>query len=208
MSVQTAEAFLTDLPKLHIWDGKAQVGGLNPVIGHRLINELSGIASPTILETGAGASTLLFLQLEPEEVITIAPDEALRDRMLAAAAERAIATERLRFICERSEIALPPMAADGQQLDAALIDGAHGWPAVFVDFCYINQMLRQGGVLFVDDIQLYSVAQLHLLLRHQDDFELLSIDSKMATFRKVTARKFLPEWRAEPFIFMNTPSAP
>lgn len=202
--VDAAKAFLRDLPKLHFWHGKERVGGLNDAIGRRLITELGKLDSPSILETGAGATTLLFLQLEPPQLTSIAPDEALQRRIMAEAHRRGIPTGPLRFICERSEIALPPLAESGHRLDAALIDGSHGWPAVFVDFCYINRMLREGGLLFVDDIQLYSVAQLHLLLRQQEDFELVSIDSKLSTFRKVTNRLFLPDWRAEPFVAMNS----
>jgi hypothetical protein len=62
-------------------------------------------------------------------------------------------------------------------------------------------------LLFVDDVQLHSVSQLFLLLRHQDEFDLVSLDGKFATFRKVRDHEFLPDWRAEPFIRMNTPMA-
>ncbi|MGH9135743.1 MAG: class I SAM-dependent methyltransferase [Acidimicrobiales bacterium] len=202
--VDAAKTFLTDLPKLHFWGGEERVGGLNDRIGHRLITELEQLDSPSILETGAGATTLLLLQLEPGGLTTIAPDAALQERIMAEADRQGIPTGPLRFICERSEIALPPLAEAGHRLDAALIDGNHGWPSVFVDFCYINRMLGKGGLLFVDDVHLYSVAQLHLLLRQQEDFELVSIDSKLATFRKVSNRPFLPDWRAEPFVFMNS----
>jgi hypothetical protein len=102
---------------------------------------------------------------------------------------------------------LPRLADAHETIDAGMIDGNHGWPAVFVDFCYIDCMLRKDGVLFVDDVQLHSVGQLFLLLRHQEEFELVSFDGKFATFRKVKDHEFLPDWRAEPFIRMNTPMA-
>jgi hypothetical protein len=202
--VDAAKGFLKDLPKLHVWGGKERVGGLNDQIGRRLIDELGKLAEPCVIETGAGATTLLFLQLGLAELTSIAPDAALKDRILVEARRRRIPTDRLRFVCERSEIALPPLAADGYQIDAALIDGCHGWPSVFVDFCYINRMLRKDGILFLDDIQLYSVAQLHLLLCQEHDFEHVSIDSKLSTFRKVTSRPFLPDWRAQPFVALNS----
>ena len=34
-----ARALLADLPKLHFWGGSEQVGGLNAVIGDRIIAE-------------------------------------------------------------------------------------------------------------------------------------------------------------------------
>jgi hypothetical protein len=43
-----------------------------------------------------------------------------------------------------------------------------------------------------------------LLLREQPGFELVSMVGKMATFRKRTRARFLPDWRGEPFIVTNT----
>jgi predicted O-methyltransferase YrrM len=202
-----ARAYLHDLPKLHIWRGVPQVGGLNPYVGGRIVDAVSELGgAPRVLETGAGASTLLFLILDSPSVTTIAPDGALHERVLEAASERGINTGPLRFLVERSEVALPRLAAAGETIDLAFIDGNHGWPSVFVDFCYINVMLRKDGVLIVDDLQLHSVAQLFLLLRQQPGYELLSIEDKQATFRKVTDAKWLPDWREQPFIEMSSVS--
>jgi hypothetical protein len=199
-----ARALLADPPRLHDWGRGWEVGGLTPRIGERLIGEIGRYDSPRVIETGAGASTLLFCTLQPQAVTSIAPDAALRDRMLAAASERGISTERLDFICDRSELALPKLAEAGDRFDAALIDGSHNWPAVFVDFCYLNLMLPVGGTMFVDDVQLYSVVQLYNLLRKQEEYEYVGLDDKMATFRKVVDHPWLPEWRAQPYIEENT----
>ena len=199
-----ARALLADPPRLHDWGRGLEVGGLTHRIGERLIAELDRYDSPRVIETGAGASTLLFCCLEPERITSIAPDAALRDRMLAAASDREISTERLRFICDRSELALPKLAEAGERCEAAFIDGSHNWPAVFVDFCYLNLMLPVGGTMFLDDVQLYSVAQLYMLLRKQEEFEYVGLDDKMATFRKVLDHQWLPEWRSQPYIEENT----
>jgi hypothetical protein len=66
-------------------------------------------------------------------------------------------------------------------------------------------MMPAGGTLFVDDVRLYSVSQLYLLLRQQEEFEYVALDGrKLATFRKLTDRPFLPEWRGQPYIEQNT----
>jgi Methyltransferase domain len=203
-----ARALLADLPRLHHWGGEPQVGGLTPVIGDRMIAELARYESPRVVETGAGATTLLFCCLDPAALTSIAPNAELRDRIFAEAQERQIALDPLRFLCERSEIALPAMAADGDRFDVGLIDGSHNWPSVFVDFCYINMMIGEGATLFVDDVHLYSVSQLYCLLRQQEEFEYLALDGKMATFRKVVDRPFLPEWNGQPFIVRNSAVPP
>ena len=86
----------------------------------------------------------------------------MRDRIFAEADQsaRSTLTRLLLYVCDRSELALPRIAADRNRFDVGLIDGSHNWPSVFVDFCYINTMLPAGGTLFVDDIHLYSVSQL------------------------------------------------
>ena len=88
--------------------------------------------------------------------------------MFAAAAERGISTEPLRFICDYSELALPKLVEEGEQYDVAFIDGCHNWPAVFVDFCYMNMLLPAGGTILLDDLHLYSVAELFNFLRRQE----------------------------------------
>jgi hypothetical protein len=200
-----ARALLADLPKLHHWGGDEQVGGLNSVIGERMITELARYDAPRVIETGAGATTLLFCCLDPGALVSIAPSPELRDRIFAEAAKRQIATTRLLFVCDRSELALPRIAADRNRFQVGLIDGSHNWPSVFVDFCYINMMMPAGGTLFVDDVHLYSVSQLFRFLRQQEQFEHVAVNDKMATFRKLVDRPFLPEWNGEPYIAENSP---
>lgn len=205
--VKTARALLADLPRLHHWGGEDQVGGLNQQIGERMILELDRYDSPRVIETGAGATTLLFCCLDLGTLTSIAPSPELFERIAAQAKDRRIETKGLRTICERSEVALPPLAAEGERFDIALIDGSHNWPSVFVDFCYMNMMMPAGATLLIDDIQLYSVSQLYRLLRQEEGFDFVSLDGKLATFRKNSGRQFLPEWNSEPFIAENSPVA-
>jgi hypothetical protein len=198
--------FLEDLPKVHERGSQpAHSGGLNVRLGKVMIEELQKLDSPSIVETGAGCSTLLFLMLGCPEVTAIAPDPKLGARIQREAKERDLPTAGLRFIDDRSERALPRLALDEQvRCQAGFIDGNHGWPSVFVDFCYLNMMMDEGALLFVDDVHIYACTQLMLLLTAQPDYELVRLDGKMATFRKATSADFLPDWRGEPFIEMNT----
>jgi Methyltransferase domain len=206
-NVDKARELLADLPRLHFWDDSPQIGGLNSAIGERIIAELERYDSPRVVETGAGGTTLLFCCLGAAELTSIAPNASLFDRIRAEASERRISVDRARFLCERSEVALPRLAADNARFDVALIDGTHNWPGVFVDFCYFNMMMSAGATLFVDDVHLYSVSQLYRLLLGQEDFECVALDGKFATFRKLTDSKFLPEWTSEPYIADNSPAS-
>lgn len=202
-----AEELLGRLPKLHEWGGEAQIGGLTLGIGRLIVSELSQLQNSeplSITETGAGATTLLFLCLQPEKLVSVAPSIDLGDRILDEANARGIDTSPLDYISERSEIALPRLVQSGQRINAALIDGNHGWPSVFVDFCYLNQMLDKGGLLFIDDLQLWSILQLFLLLQSQPGFELAARLDKFAVFRKTDEEPFLPDHGFEPFIVTNS----
>jgi predicted O-methyltransferase YrrM len=57
----------------------------------------------------------------------------------------------LRFIEERSELALPELVRTGVKIDFALIDGWHTFDQVMVEFYYINRLLNVGGVVAFDD---------------------------------------------------------
>lgn len=210
MTVAQAQAVIAEHPLVHHdRHGQPKDGGLNRQMGERFIAELAPLEGFRIAETGSGLSTLVFLSLDPAQVISVSPDAELHERIRAEATARGIDLGPARFVVERSESALPLLAlVEGVELDAAFIDGNHGWPAVFVDFCYLNRMLRVGGLLFVDDLQVFAVAQLVCLLRLQTPhFELVSIDGKMATFRKGLDLPWLPDWRLEPYIEQNTASA-
>lgn len=207
MTIEQARAAAADAPQLHrTRDGAPKGGGMNRAMCERFIAELQNFERPRIVETGSGVSTLVFLALDPSVVISVSPAADLHERVRAEALARGIEVAPLRFVDDRSESALPLLAlVEGVEIDAGFIDGNHGWPAVFVDLCYLHRMLGVGGLLFIDDIQLYSIAQLVCFLRQQTPhYEFVAIDSKMATFRKTLDVPYLPDWVFEPFVMSNT----
>lgn len=52
----------------------------------------------------------------------------------------------------------------------------------------------------IDDIQLHSVSELLNLLSEQPGYEIALDLGKAVVFRKVTADRFLPEWKQQPYI--------
>ena len=61
------------------------------------------------------------------------------------------------FYEEESQIVLPRLLADGRRFDLAFIDGNHRFEAVFLDLIYSGRLVKEGGVVFVDDVQLPGV---------------------------------------------------
>jgi predicted O-methyltransferase YrrM len=52
---------------------------------------------------------------------------------------------------ERSQIALPRLAAEGMLADSAFVDGSHLFHNVFVDLYYLQMIVRRGGLIILDD---------------------------------------------------------
>lgn len=52
---------------------------------------------------------------------------------------------------ERSQIALPRLAAEGMIAEAAFVDGSHIFQNVFVDLFYLQMLIRPGGLIILDD---------------------------------------------------------
>jgi predicted O-methyltransferase YrrM len=58
-----------------------------------------------------------------------------------------------------SEIILPRFLTEGRRFDLAFVDGNHRFDGVFLDLIYLGRLVRNGGIIFVDDYQLRSVSR-------------------------------------------------
>ena len=203
---ETVAVLIADGPKLHDWGHGLQSGGITgeilTTISAYLLDEF-GEGNFRSIETGAGLSTLLFAAARPLQHIAINPDVGLHGRISAEAQKRQISLEETDYQLAFSEDVLPDLAKT-TKIDIALIDGGHGWPSVFVDFCYMNMMLRKGGIMIVDDILLFPCTQLYLLLKHQPGWTLeRTVYSKTTFFRKETNEVRLPDFGGQPYLRNN-----
>ena len=71
--------------------------------------------------------------------------------------EEAGVRDLVEFYPEESEIVLPRLLAEGRQIDLAFIDGNHRFEGAFLDLIYSGRLLREDGIVFVDDLQLPGV---------------------------------------------------
>lgn len=60
---------------------------------------------------------------------------------------------------EESQVVLPRFLSNRRHFDLAFVDGNHRFDGVFLDLVYLGRLLRPGGIVFVDDYQLFSVAR-------------------------------------------------
>jgi precorrin-6B methylase 2 len=135
------------------------------------------------LETGAGASTIVFAARGAEhEVVTPDPEEERRIRR--ACDERGIDASRVTFHIGRSQEVLPDLAE--RRLDLALVDGAHGFPYPVLDWWHLAPRLKVGGRMLLDDAYLPSVAGIVDYVRSSDAWALEPpISFRTACIRKL-----------------------
>ncbi len=206
------EDYLNNIPMLHSWDGGKtwSSGGFEPEhlrYIYDFLREQLGDNS-ILLETGAGNSTIIFLLLKPSKLLSIAPDAELFGRIRDYCQKNEIADAALEAHVDGSQWVLPRLAADNRAqepfLDFALIDGCHGWPTAFVDLEYANAMLRKGGLIMIDDVQLHAEKEIACLLAELPGFSVALDIGKSIIFRKLTDQRFLGEWVGQPYIARRT----
>jgi predicted O-methyltransferase YrrM len=73
--------------------------------------------------------------------------------------DEAGASELVDVYAEESQLVLPRLLGEGHTFDLAFVDGNHRFDGVFLDLVYLGRLVRPGGIVFVDDLQLRSVAR-------------------------------------------------
>jgi len=147
------------------------------------------------LETGAGASTIVFAARGAEhEAVTPSQDEA--DRITAECERRGIATDNLRFRIGSSADVLRTW--EPRRLDFVLVDGAHAFPYPTLDWWYLAPHLKVGGLMLLDDAYMPPVAS---VVDHLRDSKAWHLEAPVS-FRTAVARKLADEvpdgeWKGE-----------
>jgi hypothetical protein len=196
---------LADPPKVHDWGLPTLIHSGLPFGAYARIAGTIGEDSRT-LETGLGISTVLFACRRSNH-ICIAPDSAEHERLRQHCLVKGIPLDKVRFYLERSEKILPALNAG--PLDLVLIDGCHGFPVAFFDFYYLSTMLRVGGSLVVDDIQIWTGRVLTEFLREEPEWELEAVhERKTAFFLKKAPYDPGKEWDRQPYLLRMTPRPP
>jgi hypothetical protein len=206
------EDYLANLPLLHSWDGGKtwSTGGFSRDLLETLYRFLRDKLpeGPVILETGAGNSTIMFLYLSPARLVSIAPDPPLFERIRGFCQGSGMSDVAIEAHADGSQWVLPRLAAENRGSDAfldfALIDGCHGWPTAFLDLEYANFMLRKGGYLMIDDVQLHSLKEMARLLAEHPAYVLELDLGKALVFRKRSVQRHLGEWNQQPYIARRT----
>ena len=155
------------------------------------------------LETGAGLSTVLFTAWGCEH-LAVVPFEDEAEAIEGYCDELSIGRASLKFDLRPSEIALPTLA--GREFDLVFIDGCHGFPLPTIDWFYGAGLLRKGGVVVFDDVQLPQVSSLIGTFVEPDSrWEPLATTGKWRAFRRQSEGPLAENHWDQPFFPVPSP---
>ena len=198
----TLRDLLADPPLVHGPEGGNDLitHGLLPVV----LEHLEKTVQPgwRTLETGCGLSTILFAMRWAEHTC-IVPNQPEVDRFRDWCTSHGVDTSRLTFRVEPSEQVLP--TTDLGELDLVLIDGSHSFPQVFMDWFYVQEALKIGGTLLVDDIHVWTGRVLRGFLEVEPEWQLeRRFQGRTVAFRKVAKTDPDKVWFEQPYVEKRT----
>jgi hypothetical protein len=141
------------------------------------------------VETGSGASTLLFSHLSEQHTVFALDggDGSIRSIENHPLIRKDIVT----FVEGPTQLTLPKHSFP-HRLQLALIDGPHGYPFPDLEYYYIYPHLDTGALLIVDDIHIPTIGNLFEFLKADDMYDLRELVENTAFFRRTGAETFSP----------------
>ncbi len=169
--------------------------GASYAIGQNVLEylaDLSGTGS-TSIETGCGYSTVVLAAVF-ENHLCVNPDLS-SNRLVREFVDRHLGSTGLRHVEKSSDYGLPELVVGGVEADLALIDGNHSHPFPVIDFHYLDQLLRPGGRLLIDNLEIEAVQELTYFLEVEPAYTLERQIDNCGVYTKVKEREF--GWKSQ-----------
>jgi hypothetical protein len=141
------------------------------------------------VETGSGASTLLFSHVSDWHIaFTVDSGSGSLENVRRSPLFR---SETVTIVEGPCQLTLPRYQFT-EQVQAALIDGPHGYPFPDLEYYYIYPHVEAGGLLIIDDIQIPTIHNLFDFLSADDMWRLDEVVENTAFFIRTAAPTFPP----------------
>jgi len=141
------------------------------------------------VETGSGASTLLFSHCSDQHIaFTI---DSGGGSVVNVQASPLLRPDHVTWIQGPTQLTLPTYRFQ-HKLQAALIDGPHAYPFPDLEYYYLYQQLETGALLVIDDIHIPTIHNLFDFLRQDQMFVLEEVVDTTAFFTRSDAHMFCP----------------
>ena len=169
--------------------GLHTAGTFSPRVFEALAEAAGRLHIRNSVETGSGASTLLFSHLsEHHTVFALDDGSGSVDNVRRSSLLR----EGVVTFVEGPTQATLPWHHFSDKLQLVLIDGPHGYPFPDLEYYYLYPHLEAGALLIVDDIHIRTVHHLFEFLRRDAMFELKQVVQTTAFFMRTAAPVFNP----------------
>jgi precorrin-6B methylase 2 len=147
-------------------------------------------------ETGCGGSTIVLSHASLRHTVFAIEGENRTISKLRNHGD--LKHERVTFIEGETKLTLPAHKFDGE-LDFVLLDGPHAYPLPQLELVYLLPLIKLGGCLAVDDIQIPSVYELFQFLKANRALALEEVMVRTAFFRRVAMEEPSPDgWTRQP----------
>jgi predicted O-methyltransferase YrrM len=197
------ETLLASPPKLHGPEGATTDGWRLDNASLRFLASHVATGARTI-ETGAGVSTIVFA-LKRARHTCVVPDRRVVRRIRRYCTSAGVSLNTVTFLIGRSEFVLPRLRRS--MYEFALIDGRHGFPAPFIDWFYLADRLREGGIVLVDDTWIWTGDVLARFLEASPGWRRCTSLPVSVAFRKEGNEAQHAEWVDQPFVYGQSPAA-
>lgn len=131
-------------------------------------------------ETGAGKTTLLFSNIALKHTVFAIDNYG---SLSVTKNSTLLKKDRVEFVEGPSQKTLPKYNFI-YNFDIVLLDGPHGYPFPEIEYFYFYPLIREGGLLLIDDIGIPSIARMFDILKADDMWELLDEVEKLAVFKR------------------------
>jgi len=176
----------------HPWDAMAPVA-------------LSGILQrgpfQSSAETGCGGSTIVLSHASAHHIAFAIEGN---DRTITELRKQNdLRNENVTFVEGETKDTLPAYRFEGQ-MDLVLLDGPHAYPLPQIEFAYLFPLIKLGGWLVMDDIQIPSVYELFHFLKAEPSVTLEEVRGRTAFFRRIKVVASGPDGWAQQGINRHT----
>ena len=163
-----------------------------------LLQAMEGCLKPGLrtMEIGSGFSTIVFAHTECVHTC-ITPVQEEVDRIKNYCGASGISLEKTDFLVGESFSFLPSFAAGG--FDFIFIDGAHRFPFPIVDWFFCAILLKDSGLVVINDTDIISG---HILLRfmlNDHHWEAVDVRENFGIFKKLRGHDYPDDWKGQPF---------
>jgi|SRR5262245_36231151 len=141
------------------------------------------------VETGSGASTLLFSHLSEHH--TVFAMDGGTGSVKAVQSSPLLRRDAVTFVEGPTQLTVPTYKFTGR-LQLALIDGPHGYPFPDLEYYYLYPHLERDALLVLDDIHIPTIANLFEFISADEMFAVEEVVETTAFFRRTDADTFSP----------------